>query len=99
MRQIVTNLLFFNKRGYAFLRQFTGKDSCPITGASFILIHKSQAEALIGRTVLKFFDWSYKKGAKMAAELDYVPMPAPVVKLVNEAWKAQLKDASGKAIW
>jgi phosphate transport system substrate-binding protein len=49
--------------------------------------------------VLKFFDWSYKNGAKMAAELDYVPMPAPVVKLVNEAWKAQLKDASGKAIW
>jgi len=76
-----------------------GKNSWPITGASFILMHKSQAEALTGRAVLKFFDWSYKNGAKMAAELDYVPMPAPVVKLVNEAWKAQLKDASGKAIW
>ena len=76
-----------------------GKNSWPITGASFILMHKSQAEALTGRAVLKFFDWSYKNGAKMAAELDCVPMPAPVVKLVNEAWKAQLKDASGKAIW
>lgn len=76
-----------------------GKNSWPITGASFILMHKSQAEALTGRAVLKFFDWSYKNGAKMAAELDYVPMPAPVVKLVNDAWKAQLKDASGKAIW
>lgn len=76
-----------------------GKNSWPITGASFILMHKSQAEALTGRAVLKFFDWSYKNGAKMAADLDYVPMPAPVVKLVNEAWKAQLKDASGKAIW
>jgi phosphate transport system substrate-binding protein len=76
-----------------------GKNSWPITGASFILMHKSQAEALTGRAVLKFFGWSYKNGAKMAAELDYVPMPAPVVKLVNEAWKAQLKDASGKAIW
>jgi len=76
-----------------------GKNSWPITGASFILMHKSQAEALTGRAVLKFFDWSYKNGAKMAADLDYVPMPAPVVKLVNDAWKAQLKDASGKAIW
>lgn len=76
-----------------------GKNSWPVTGASFILMHKSQAEALTGRAVLKFFDWSYKNGAKMAAELDYVPMPAPVVKLVNDAWKAQLKDASGKAIW
>jgi phosphate transport system substrate-binding protein len=76
-----------------------GKNSWPVTGASFILMHKSQAEGATGREVLKFFDWSYKNGAKMAAELDYVPMPAPVVKLVNEAWKTQLKDASGKAIW
>ena len=76
-----------------------GKDSWPVTGASFILMHKSQAEALTGRAVLKFFDWSYKNGAKMAADLDYVPMPAPVVKLINEAWKSQLKDAGGKAIW
>lgn len=76
-----------------------GKNSWPVTGASFILMHKSQAEALTGRAVLKFFDWSYKNGAKMAADLDYVPMPAPVVKLVNDAWKAQLKDASGKSIW
>ena len=76
-----------------------GKNSWPITGASFIMMHKSQAEALTGRAVLKFFDWSYKNGAKMAAELDYVPMPAPVVKQINELWKAQLKDTNGKAIW
>jgi phosphate transport system substrate-binding protein len=49
--------------------------------------------------VLKFFDWAYKNGGPMAAELDYVAMPAPVVKQVEDAWKAQAKDASGKAIW
>ncbi|HYD81021.1 MAG TPA: phosphate ABC transporter substrate-binding protein PstS [Paucimonas sp.] len=76
-----------------------GKASWPITGASFILMHKSQADAAKGKEVLKFFDWAFKKGEAMAAELDYVAMPAPVVKLIQDAWKAQLKDASGKAIW
>lgn len=77
----------------------TGKSSWPITGASFILLHKSQASAERAKEVLKFFDWSYKNGGAMASELDYVAMPAPVVKLVQDAWKANVKDASGKAIW
>ena len=76
-----------------------GKNSWPATGASFILMHKSQADGLTGRAVLKFFDWAYKNGAQMATDLDYVPMPQATVKQVQELWKAQLKDASGKALW
>jgi phosphate transport system substrate-binding protein len=77
----------------------SGKASWPITGASFILMHKAQADGVKAKEVLKFFDYSYKNGGAMANELDYVAMPAPVVKLVEDAWKANLKDASGKAIW
>ena len=84
---------------YLVLTNQPGKNSWPATGASFILTHKSQADGLTGRAVLKFFDWAYKNGATMAADLDYVPMPAPVVKQINESWKAQLKDPNGKAIW
>lgn len=76
-----------------------GKNSWPATGASFILMHKTQPEALTGRAVLKFFDWSFKNGATMASDLDYVPLPPAVVKLINETWKAQLKDTNGKALW
>ncbi len=76
-----------------------GKNSWPATGASFILMHKTQPEALTGRAVLKFFDWSFKNGATMASDLDYVPLPSTVVKLINETWKAQLKDTNGKALW
>ncbi len=76
-----------------------GKNSWPATGASFILMHKSQADALTGRAVLKFFDWAYKNGSGMATDLDYVPMPPSTVKLVQDLWKAQLKDTSGKALW
>jgi len=75
-----------------------GKQSWPITGVSYILMHKAQADANKGKEVVKFFDWAFKNGAPAAAELDYVPMPATVVKQVQDAWKANLKDASGKAI-
>ncbi|MDB5910237.1 MAG: pstS [Massilia sp.] len=76
-----------------------GKSAWPITGASYILMQKTQADGAKGKEVLKFFDWAYKNGAQSAAELDYVPMPANVTKLVQDAWKANLKDAAGKAIW
>ena len=75
-----------------------GKGAWPVTGASYILVHKTQAAAK-GQQVLKFFDWAYKNGAPAAADLDYVPMPVEVTKLVQEAWRANLKDASGKALW
>ncbi len=76
-----------------------GKTSWPITGASFILMHKNPADADKAKEVLKFFEWSYKNGGAMATELDYVAMPAPVIKLVQDTWKAQLKDGAGKAVW
>lgn len=76
-----------------------GKTSWPATGVSYILMHKTQPEALTGRAVLKFFDWAYKNGGAMATELDYVPMPPAAIKVVHEAWKTQLKDAGGKALW
>ena len=76
-----------------------GKNSWPGTGASFIIMHKAQPDALTARAVLKFFDWAYKNGAGMATELDYVPMTPPTVKLINDAWKTVLKDPNGKAVW
>ena len=76
-----------------------GKASWPVTGASFILMHKSQDKPAEAKEVLKFFDWAFKNGAEMATELDYVPLPAALVKQIQDGWKANIKDASGKAVW
>ncbi|QBE62008.1 phosphate ABC transporter substrate-binding protein PstS [Pseudoduganella lutea] len=76
-----------------------GKQSWPITGVSFILLYKQQADAAKGKEVVKFFDWAFANGDKAAVELDYVPLPDTVVKQVQAAWKANLKDASGKALY
>jgi len=84
---------------YQVLTEQPGKDSWPITGASFILIYKTQDKPASGQEVLKFFDWALKSGQKMAEELDYVPLPDNVVKMIAESWKSQIKDASGKQIW
>ncbi len=84
---------------YEILTDEPGKQSWPITGATFILMHKSQTNAENAKTVLKFFNWAYAEGDKLALGLDYIPMPDNVVKLVENAWKAQIKDASGKALW
>lgn len=76
-----------------------GKNSWPITGVSYILMHKQQADANKGKEVIKFFDWAFKNGDAAAVELDYVPLPDTVVKLVQGSWKTNLKDASGKALY
>jgi len=76
-----------------------GKASWPITGASFILMHRVQDKAENAKEVIKFFEWSFKNGAKMADELDYVPMPDAVVKQIQGVWKSQIKDKSGKALY
>lgn len=75
-----------------------GADSWPITGASFILMHKKQAKPENAREVLKFFNWAFENGDEMAAQLDYVPMPQSVVKLIHTAWH-DIKDTSGKSVY
>ena len=84
---------------YEILTDEPGKDSWPITGATFILVYKSASNADTAKEVLKFFDWSYANGDKMASDLNYVPLPANVVKMIRGSWNKQIKDASGKAIW
>ena len=80
------------------LTEQTGKDAWPITGATFILMHRVQDKPAQAGEVLKFFDWAYKNGAKMADELDYVALPDSLQKLIRTAW-GQIKDGSGKSVY
>ena len=84
---------------YEILTDEAGKDSWPIAGATFILMHTTQDKPAAGVEVLKFFDWSYANGDQMAESLDYVPLPDSVVSLIKSAWASKIKDGSGKAIW
>ncbi|WP_410210879.1 phosphate ABC transporter substrate-binding protein PstS [Aquirhabdus sp.] len=77
-----------------------GKNSWPITGATFVLLQKKADKPTQSKEVLKYFEWSFKNGGALAAQLDYVPIPANVVKLIQASWKTEIKDAAtGKAVW
>ncbi|MCC7047888.1 MAG: phosphate ABC transporter substrate-binding protein PstS [Alphaproteobacteria bacterium] len=76
-----------------------GAESWPIAGATFILMHKQPQDPAAATEALKFFDWAYRKGDKMAEELDYVPMPDGVVKLIGKTWTEQIKGKDGKPLF
>ncbi len=84
---------------YMVLTNQPGAKSWPITGASFILLYKTQAHPAQAREVLKFYNWSYNNGARAAEKLDYVPMPKKVANMVRATWSKVLKDKRGHAIW
>ncbi len=84
---------------YLILTDAPGADAWPIAGATFILLHKTQEKPENGKEVLKFFQWAYANGDQMAEQLDYVPMPDSVVKLIQTNWQTQVKDPSGKPIY
>ena len=87
----------WSKSFYQVLTEQPGKDSWPITGATFILMHKVQDKPAQATGTLKFFDWAYSNGDKMAADLEYVSLPDSVKALVHKQW-AEIKDGSGKAV-
>ena len=87
----------WNKSFYQILTNQPGKDAWPISGATFILMHKLQDKPANAVETLKFFAWAYKNGDKVADDLDYVPMPKSVLGSIEKAW-GEIKDASGKAV-
>jgi phosphate transport system substrate-binding protein len=87
----------WNKSFYQLLTNQPGKDAWPISGATFILMHKLQDKPENATETLKFFAWAYKNGDKVADELDYVPMPKSVLATIEKAW-GEIKDASGKTV-
>ena len=76
-----------------------GKEAWPISGASYIILHKVPSNPANAKEVVKFFEWAFANGGAMATELEYVAMPADVIKLIHASWKANLKDASGKSLY
>jgi phosphate transport system substrate-binding protein len=63
-----------------------GADTWPIAGATFILVHKQPANAANTMEALKFFQWAFKNGDQLAANLDFVAFPEDVKQKVMASW-------------
>jgi phosphate transport system substrate-binding protein len=88
----------WSKTFFQVLTDQAGKDTWPISGATFILMFKAQDKPVNAANSLKFFDWAYANGDKMADELEYVPLPPAVKGLVRKSWAANIKDTAGKPV-
>jgi phosphate transport system substrate-binding protein len=87
----------WNKSFYQLITDQPGKNAWPITTATFILMNTKQEKPANATETFKFFTWAYKNGDKVAADLDYVPMPDNVIAAIEKAW-GQVTDASGKPV-
>jgi len=80
------------KNYFVILTDQPGEASWPITGATFILMYKTPTDKAASSEAIKFFTWAFEKGDKMAEELDYIPMPDSVVKMIEKTWTADIKS-------
>ncbi len=85
------------KSFFQILTEQPGRESWPITGATFIVMHRAQDKPVQASNSLKFFEWAFINGDKMASELEYVPLPESVKALVRREW-ANIKDGAGAAV-
>ena len=74
-----------------------GKGAWPLTGATFILMHKTQDKPAQAAAVLQFFRWAYRQGDQTAAALDYVPMPEAVKGVIASSWD-RVTDGAGQPV-
>ncbi|MBK6006506.1 phosphate ABC transporter substrate-binding protein PstS [Ramlibacter ginsenosidimutans] len=88
----------WKKSFYQILTNQPGDKSWPITGTTYVLMHKAQDKPAVAAAALKFFEWGFKQGDKIAEELDYVPMPDTVKAQIEKLWATEIKDASGKNV-
>ena len=77
---------------YQILANQPGDKSWPMTAATFILMYKKPADVAASDDALQFFKWAYEKGDKMAQDLDYIPMPDNVTKLVEAMWAKDIQQ-------
>ena len=83
---------------YLLLLDQPAAGAWPISGATFILLHKKQTNAQAGHDTLAFFDWAYKNGDAEASALDFVPLPPAVKALIRKSW-TQIQGPDGKPVY
>jgi phosphate transport system substrate-binding protein len=77
---------------FLILTDQPGEKSWPIVASTFILMQKDSADKAASAEAVKFFKWAFVNGDKMAEELDYIPIPDSVVKLIEKTWSADIKS-------
>lgn len=68
-----------------------GVDAWPITATTYVLMRRDH-EPSENQAVLAFCRWFLQHGQARARQLNYVPMPATVVQLIERYWQRELNS-------
>lgn len=94
-----TNATWDESQGfYTVLTDQAGDNSWPIMGASYILIHRNQANSKKSLAMMNFFDWCFRRGQDLAIDLHYVPIPPDVYDRVQSQWSKGIL-VNGATVW
>jgi phosphate transport system substrate-binding protein len=77
---------------FLILTDQPGDKTWPILASTFVLMHKVPTDKAASAEAVKFFKFAFEKGGKAAEDLDYVPMPDSVVKLIEKTWSSEIKS-------
>ena len=83
---------------HRILTNAPGKDAWPVMGTTFVLMPVTQDKPDRGKKTLNFFQWAFANGERTARDLDYIPLPAPVIETIRTQLHTRVKDASGKPL-
>ena len=75
-----------------------GTKSWPIVSPTFALIAKNPTDPARSANVMKFFDWAFRNGSKLAEGLEYIPLPEAVQNAVRSTWRTEVKGPDGKPV-
>ena len=68
-----------------------GATSWPIAASVFVLMYRQPKDEARTKTALDFFKWALQNGQPQAKALDYVALPAPLVKQIETYWASSIK--------
>ncbi|MDE1915617.1 MAG: phosphate ABC transporter substrate-binding protein PstS [Sphingomonadales bacterium] len=76
---------------YLVMTNAPGANSYPITATTFALMYKHPKNPAQSASAIKFFKWALEHGQGQAVSLQYVPLPAPLVKQIESYISANIK--------
>jgi phosphate transport system substrate-binding protein len=76
---------------YLVITDAPGADSYPITATTFAIMYKHPKNPAQSAAAIKFFRWALEHGQQQAINLQYVPLPAALVKQIEGYMAATIK--------
>jgi len=60
-----------------------GREAYPISSFTWLLVYANQSDATKGKKLVDFMRWAFHEGERSAGTLDYAPLPANMIAMLD----------------